>query len=98
MQFRNSQFIQTQASLGIPLTGSLRAEPGASITFFPYKNIIPGGIQSNLTHPSLSLTLTGKIAGILPFGVKYGYALPTSSLSASHEVFGYIALAWNKLE
>jgi len=98
MQFRNSQFVQAQASLGIPLTGNLRAEPGANIVLFPSKNNITNAVQSDLTHPSLSLTLTGKIAGILPFGVKYGYALPTSSLSASHELFCYIALAWNKLE
>ena len=98
MQFRQSLFVQGQASVGLPIAGSLRAEPGISVAFFPGENDIFGAAEAGDVHPSGFLALTGKIAGLIPFGIKYGYALPAGELGDSHEVFTYVAVAWNKLE
>ncbi len=98
MEIRHSPFAQLQASVGFALGRSYRLEPGMSAIMLFSPNLVKEGDGLSGLHPSAFAVFTGKIAGIVPFGIKYGYAPRTSVLDGGHEVFGYVGFALNKLE
>ncbi len=100
MEVRHSPFAQAQASVAFPVGENYRLEPGvsAAVLFAPnkVKDAVP--ISSTQFHPSAFLILNGKVGGLLPIGIKYGYAPRDGLLQGTHEVMGYVALAFGKLE
>lgn len=91
--------MKARLGLGLPLTQNNRVTPEVSALYFPGTNRIEGGdTYPEDVYPSVGLTFNGKIMGILPYRLSYGYSPLATRVGkqGGHELLGYLVAAWDK--
>jgi len=100
-EFQSKFFINTDLSFGFPIGFKHRLKPRVSYLYFPSQDSLAGlETYRRKGYIGTAITLTGLIAGLVPYNLSYGYGLHAdrNDSKGGHELMFFIMGGFSKVE